>query len=642
MKKPLFYFILAFIISASYGQPGVQQGPSTPGKAAVRKIYTLSGERHGVNYFLQVRLKQVEYEPGDTLKFDCYHTADVIYSWLKKWAEKYPDIVKLYEVGKSFENRPIYQITVTNTKTGKDTDKPAAFFEGGRHSGEVSGSETVLWMARYLIENYGKDPEVTRLVDTKTIYLRPVNNPDGHNLYMNTAQSNRSTVRPEDNDDDGLLDEDAPDDLDGDGIILSMRWKDEKNGTFIPDPRDSTGRIMKRVAAGKGIYSTSTEGIDNDGDGRINEDGIGGLDLHRNYPENWRPQQETTGRGYTQGGAGEYPLSESETRAVVTFLLTHPNVYIVNSMDTAVPMHLRPPSTSPSDERMFAEDLSWYKLFDDIGKKITGYSRAGDVYSDYGGGNPLFGHGPDFGYWYFGAIWYGDEIWNGGRMKDYDKDGQIDQLDMVKWDDEKNSGEGFFEWKPAKHPVYGDVEIGGFDPKFFSQNSPARFIEKWASNEAKFNLEMMKYLPELIWENVEIKKLKSYKGDSADYQLKVTYKNTGKLPTALKQAALVKIVTSDRVVLEITNPQKSDNKPVYKVLGTATAQEERGGRGMISDPERSSRQREMSKNVPYTQGGATGTAVFEIRIYSGNTVSGKASVFSTRGGVLRDREFTIK
>lgn len=99
---------------------------------------------------------------------------------------------------------------------------------------------------------------------------------------------------------------------------------------------------MKRVPRGEGIYATSSEGIDNDGDGRINEDGIGGLDLHRNYPENWRPERELTGRGFTQRGAGAYPLSEPETRAVFTFLMTHPNIYVVNSMDTTVPMHLRP------------------------------------------------------------------------------------------------------------------------------------------------------------------------------------------------------------------------------------------------------------------------------------------------------------
>jgi hypothetical protein len=124
-----------------------------------------------------------------------------------------------------------------------------------------------------------------------------------------------------------------------------------------------------------------------------------------------------TGRGNTNEGAGDYPLSETETRAVVTFLLSHPNVYVVNSMDTRLPMHLRAPSTSPSSERMYPEDLNWYKLFDEIGKKITGYEKAGDIFNNLMGGYPLFGHGPDFGYWYFGAIWYGDKLWNNASTK---------------------------------------------------------------------------------------------------------------------------------------------------------------------------------------------------------------------------------
>ena len=230
MKKPL---IIAGIILISRMLHGQVNQPvtsnSTPDPA--QKYYTLSGFRHGVSYFPKVSLSHVQYVAGDILTFDKYHSLDVIYTWLNRWSEKYSDLVDLYEVGTSYEGRPILQMTVTNKKTGKDTEKPAAFFEGGRHSGEVTGSETVLWLAKYLLENYGKDPDVTHLLDTKTIYLKPVNNPDGHNLYMNTAQSNRSTVRPEDNDGDGLLDEDAPDDINGDGIILTMRWKDEKKGT---------------------------------------------------------------------------------------------------------------------------------------------------------------------------------------------------------------------------------------------------------------------------------------------------------------------------------------------------------------------------------------------------------------------------
>jgi hypothetical protein len=640
MKKLLFLqFILAAAVSL-HGKSGQIPLPRPDTSAN----YTLSGARHGVSFFPSVRLAHVQYEPGEELTFDKYHSLDVIYYWLNKWAEKYKDIVDIYEVGRSYEGRPILQLTVTNRKTGRDTDKPAAFFEGGRHSGEVTGSESVLWLIKYLLENYGTDPEITHLLDTRTIYLRPVNNPDGHNLYMHTAQSNRSTVRPEDNDRDGLLDEDAPDDLDNDGIILTMRWKDDKKGNLIPDPKDSTGRIMKRVAAGKGIYLSSSEGIDNDNDGRINEDGIGGLDLHRNYPENWRPRTEATGRGYTQGGAGEFPLSETETRAVVLFLLSHPNISVVNSMDTSVPMHLRPPSTSSSEDRMYPEDLKWYEYFDEQGKKITGYSRAGDVYDDYGSGNPLFGHGPDFGYWYFGSIWYGDEIWNGGRYKDYNGDDSIDQIDMLIWDDKENGGTGFTEWKPAKHPVYGDIEIGGFDPKFFSQNPPSRHLEPWVRNEALFNVEMAKALPGLEWENIEVKKIRSYRTDSADYQVNVRFRNSGMLPTALKQAQLVKIVRDDRVIIKIDSVALVDGKPAYKIINNEDTRRRRDqqfatGGLYLENPAYG---RPVMKFVPATEGGSVTTASYVIRIYKGTVLSGKAEVLSTRGGILKDKEFIIR
>jgi hypothetical protein len=405
---------------------------------------------------------------------------------------------------------------------------------------------------------------------------------------------------------------------------------------------DSTGRILKRVPAGQGIYLSSSEGIDNDGDGRINEDGIGGLDLHRNYPENWRPQKEQTGRGFTQGGAGQFPLSETETRAVVDFLLTHPNVYIVNSMDTSVPMHLRPPSTSPSDERMYPEDLAWYKTFDDIGKKITGYEKAGDVYDDYGGGNPLFGHGPDFGYWYYGAIWYGDELWNGARYKDYNNDGEKNQLDMIRWDDEENDGTGFIEWKSGKHPVYGDIETGGFNPKFFSQNPPAKHLEPWIRNEAMFNIEMVKYLPGLEWANIEVKRVRTYKVDSADYQLKIGIRNTGKLPTALKQAYLVKMVRKDRIELEFDTAASVKGKPGFKVIDDRKTAPERPGRGMAFDIESTTRLPVVTKDIPFTQGGSITNAVFTIRLYGRQELRGKASMYSTRGGILKDKEFIIK
>ncbi|HUW92885.1 MAG TPA: M14 family metallopeptidase [Bacteroidales bacterium] len=632
----LFIFGLAF--STCIPVPGQNPGTAVSENNRDTIHYIVGGYRHGISFFPMVKLSSVEYVAGEDLSFDRFHSNDVINHWMKKWAEQYPALVTLYEVGRSYEGRPIMQLTITNKKTGSDLIKPAAFFEGNRHSGEVTSAESVLWLIQHLLANYGSDPEITGMIDRYAIYLKPVNNPDGNNLYMNTAQSNRSTVRPDDSDNDGLLDEDPPEDLDGDGVILTLRWKDEKNGTFIPDPADTTGRIMKRVPRGEGIYSTSSEGIDNDGDGRINEDGIGGLDLHRNYPENWRPETELTERGFTQNGAGEYPLSETETRTVFSFLMTHPNIYIVNSMDTRVPMHLRPPSTSPSEERMYPEDLKWYILFDKLGKSITGYEKAGDVYNDYGNGEPIFGHGPDFGYWYYGAIWYGDELWNGARNKDYDGDGDIDQVDILAWDDLENDGIGFTEWKPIKHPEHPDAEVGGFDPKFFSQNAPAKHLEEWASKEARFNLAMMKYLPMVEWESIDIKKGKNLKSDSTDFEIIVKFRNTGKLPTALRQAHLVKIVREDEVRLEFDT--KEGEKPAYRMLDIKPSG--RNGGGMMMYDEERTAGRPVSKSVGYTDGGAVNEAVFRIRVLNNAVIRGTASILTTRAGILKDREFIIR
>ena len=292
------------------------------------KYWTVEGYRHGPSFFPLSNYDEIKPLQEGVLDFKHYHTYKEMIGWFKKWAQDYPDLVDLYIAAKSFGGKPIYQLTVTNKKTGKATDKPAMFIDGNRHSGEVTAAESAFWMLHHMLSQYGTDPEITRLLDNFSFYFRPKNNPDGSLLYLMTAQTLRSTIRPYDNDGDGLLDEDPAEDLDGDGKIRQMRIKVPKGeGSYIIDERDPKGRLMKRVSSGEGEYNVLAEGIDNDGDGRINEDGIGGLDLHRNYPENWRPMAEKTGRGFTQRGAGAYPLSEVETRSLVIFLLgTSPHI----------------------------------------------------------------------------------------------------------------------------------------------------------------------------------------------------------------------------------------------------------------------------------------------------------------------------
>jgi len=601
--------------------------------------YTVGGERHGLSYFPRVRHEGVEYEAGERLTFDRYHTVDVVNAWLRRWAERYPEIMDLYEIGRSFEGRPIMQVTLTNKSTGAAPAKPAAFFEGGRHSGEITASESVLWLLQHLLENYGRDARITALIDTKAIHLRVQNNPDGSNMYLHTAQSNRSSVRPHDTDRDGLFDEDPSEDLDGDGVIYQMRWRprnddERRRASMITDPRDPSGRLLRRVEEGKGEWMVASEGIDNDQDGRFNEDGIGGLDLHRNYPENWRHDAggDDTGRGYTQFGAGEAPLSEPETRSVVLWLLANPNISVANSMDTRVPMHLRPPSTSRSADRMYPEDLRYYEHFDTVGMRITGYPWAGDVYETYATRwetnpvtgdpllpGPLFGHGPDFGYFYYGSIWYGDELWNGGMMRDVNGDGRLDDVDALAWDDSANGGRGFRAWTAFEHPELGRVEIGGFHPKFFSQNPPAHELESWARNQALFNLEMAYALPQLEWSDVDVRRADA-SGDSATYDVTVSWRNSGRLPTALKQAQLVKIVQEDRVQLRIDEKLTRGDSARVEIVDPHT--------------------RDKTRYTGWTEPGETKRTTFRVRVRGGEAVPVTVRVLSTRGGLL-EREIKL-
>ena len=355
------------------GRGGRGGAPLPPAPPASERVLVVPGNSDGQRTFPLTNYPETKPLVQGQMDFKHYHTSAEVEWWMKKWAAEKPDLVDLYVVGKSFGGRDIWQMTLTNKKTGKDTDKPAAFIEGGRHSGEISGTESTLYLAWHLLENYGKDPVITKILDEKAVYLKPLNNPDGSDMYRLTAQSNRSSVRPVDDDGDGLFDEDPPEDINGDGYITQLRkFVGAGKGNAVVDTMDSKGRLMRMVATGQGDYMMYPEGVDNDRDGRINEDGVGGLDLHRNYPYNWRPMAESTGRGTTQFGAGEYPTSEPETRAVVLFNLTHPNIGAANSMDTSVPMHLRAPSTCEQTECMYPADMKLYQHFDTVGLKITG------------------------------------------------------------------------------------------------------------------------------------------------------------------------------------------------------------------------------------------------------------------------------
>ena len=190
----------------------------------------------------------------------------------------------------------------------------AANFEGD----QLIGSELALYLARHLASSYAADAQVKKLLDEHAVYILPRVNPDGAEQMFGKVKSFRRTnARKFDDDNDGRVDEDGPEDLNGDGFISVMRVKDPK-GPYMAHPDDA--RLLRRADAQRGEaggWSVYWEGTDNDGDGFVNEDGPGGVDLNRNFQHRYP---------YYTPDAGPHMVSEPETRAVMDYILKKRNV----------------------------------------------------------------------------------------------------------------------------------------------------------------------------------------------------------------------------------------------------------------------------------------------------------------------------
>jgi len=142
-----------------------------------------------------------------------YHTTADAYALLNGWNEAYPKLTNIYSIGETLKGTKLMVLEITSKDTGRAADKPAYYYDGNIHAGELTGGEVSLHFAWYILTNYSKDERIKRLVDTHTLYVRPKFNPDGADIALTTVNHLRSTPRPYDEDMDGLLDEDPGNDF---------------------------------------------------------------------------------------------------------------------------------------------------------------------------------------------------------------------------------------------------------------------------------------------------------------------------------------------------------------------------------------------------------------------------------------------
>lgn len=541
---------------------------------------------------------KVTYEPAK------YYVWAEILALVEKWCAAFPELIKQYPIGKTYEGRKIICLELSSAK-GIAAEKPGYYIDANFHAGEVTGSAVALYTVSWLLENYGTDADATAMLDNRTIYVVPRVSIDGSEMYFNTPFTLRSSTRlfPFTEDQPGLHAED----LDGDGYITQMRIKDP-NGDYKLNPEDPRLMIKRGPDEVTGdFYRVYQEGkiVEFDGIEITAARPRWGLDVNRNMPAFWDIDVK-------QVGSGDYALSEPETKSVADFLIKQKNIAGAQSYHTTGEVHLRPCATIP-DKAMNQDDVTAYKELGTRGVEFTGYGHC-NIFEGYMAPSqrdkPLRGVYLDWIYNHRGVLSWSTELWSptnaaGCTKNDYSKDRKLqtvkereaDLLKMAKWHDENNLG-CFVEWHEFDHPQLGKVEIGGWKPKFLIQNPPTRFLADLCERNMRFTNVQIKAMAE-----VDVRKIKVEVMADGLYKITCGIVNKGYLPTGgthlaeqIKMVRPIEVFISGKNITvpngkeKIKLPQlkgREEKKAEWLLLGkagtkvTITASSERAGTARV-------------------------------------------------------------
>ena len=469
-------------------------------------------------------------------RFDQFYRHPELTRLLQDYAAAAPHLVELQSLGRSHEGRDIWLVVVTHQATGDHAEKPAIWVDGNIHAAELTASTACLYWLHQLVCGHGHDREITQLLDTRTVYLVPRLNPDGAELALSDRPRHiRSSTRPYPWDEDPV-DGLTVEDVDGDGRILSMRIPDP-HGPYKKHPDEP--RLMVPRAPGEfggEYFRVVPEGLLENYDGlsiKVNKDKEG-LDLNRNFPAYWRQEFE-------QVGAGPYPTSEPEVRAMVDFIVKHPNIGAAVSFHTHSGVILRPMGTQ-SDDDMTPEDLWVYQRLSDLGAQLTGYPAI-SIWHDfkYHPKEVITGT-QDWVYEHLGALFWTVEIWAPNKEAgitdykwvDWYRDHPVeDDLKLLKWSDEQCGGQAYVDWRPFRHPQLGMVEIGGWDKMNYWRNPPPSLREREAARFPAWLTTLGLSLPKLEVLRTEVRAL-----GPDTWRVRFAVANAGYLPSHVSHRAI--------------------------------------------------------------------------------------------------------
>lgn len=466
------------------------------------------------------------------VRIDYYYDYEELMSVLKKIAGDAPELCRLGSIGTTHEGRDIPVLEITDFGFGAPEKKPGYYAEACTHAEEFCGTNAALCLALKLVDSYGKDEDMTALVRDVVFYIVPRVNPDGVETVMKTGLqgvSNGKYPRDERQPLPGL----KPADINGDRVVAQMRVPDP-DGEWKVSEKDPRLMALRKPYEKRGtFYRMYPEGI-------IQGDTAGfeiplprDVNLNRNYPANWLPEE-------LQYGACEFPLSEPETRAVACFIQNHPNIAGVISYHTNAGAIMRP-FGGKSDDHFLGADLAIYNALGAMGKEDLGY----EVMSTFGGFTPdksrvRGGTLSDMTFELMGIPSFMLELWNVYDAAGVDRPREFHfgakdeekELAILKWADKTMGPGAYLDWESVDHPQLGKVEVGGWNRIYVERNPPESFLGELSCGAASFTIKLAKALPKL-----EIREAKAVRLAENIYKVSAVIRNSGYLPTYLTSQA---------------------------------------------------------------------------------------------------------
>lgn len=445
-----------------------------------------------------------------------------------------PALCTLRSLGKSPGGRDIMLITIG---TGDKDNKPGIAVLGGIEGNYLLGRELALGFAGQLLKS-SESPETRNLLDKVTFYVIPDVSPDASEQFFQTLRYERNiNSTPADDDRDFVTDEDPAEDLNNDGLITLIRI-DDPTGKYVKSPEDNRIMVEADISKGqKGSYLVYSEGIDNDKDGKFNEDGEGGVCFNKNLTYNY----EEFGTG-----SGLHPVSEPESKAVLDFLFDHFNIYatfafgpqdnlnqvakpgadrsgtaqgsssaagvstgqIQPQSSGSFPFQGMPPVSGSGAPRgqmrgmmgqdrritnILKPDETIIKLVSDKYREITGVKGSPPAKSSTG-------NFMDWSYYHYGRYSFSTPAWWFPVERDKNPDAAF-----LKFAEENKIEDVFVPWTEIKHPDFPGkkVEVGGLKP-FVTINPPSNELEDLIAKNSMFIMEIAGMHPELEFPDIKI------------------------------------------------------------------------------------------------------------------------------------------